>query len=99
MMYIESCHYQFLPKRLPKERRARYQQYYEDLHQRYGLNLDTDTLLQGSQYAFNQMSEPLFAALKEDGVFPHIDLMAVASWAHECDPDYATLGPYLAHHY
>lgn len=98
-MYIEASYYNAFSTRSLVNPRERYIRYYRDLHDRYKIVLDEATLLEGSQYRYNELAYPIFDKLVKDGMLKKIDTMVVTHWAHEFDPDHATLGPHLAHRY
>lgn len=98
-MFISSTYHINLPNKPLVEPRPRYKKYYRDLHQRYNIDLDEATFVEGGQYKFNELSYPLFDLLKNDGYLHEIDLLVCAYWSHEFDPDYASSVTHLSHLY
>ena len=99
MIYVDAIYYSSAPSRVQRKNRQRYLQYYRDLHARYGVPLDENSFLEGSQYRFSELGHDVFKPCAEDGYLDRIDLMVASYWAHEYDPEYASCGPYFSHYY
>lgn len=98
-MYIEASYYKTVPERSHVEPRERYKRYYRDLHDRYKIQLNELTLLEGSQSKYHELAYPIFDALAHDERLENIDTLVVAQWVSDFDADYVSLGAHLAHRY
>jgi len=88
-----------LPVRQPREPRERFVRYYRDLYSLHGKALSEDAFLSGSQYSYSELGDCVLSTYFQDDVIKNIDLLCIVTWAHEFDPDYASMGAYFAHHY
>ncbi len=79
--------------------RDRYKQYFQDLYAIYPGEVTDETFAEGDQLTYAELGDHLFqhASLKKE--LPSIDLIIVAHWSQEFDPDYASCGPYFLHKY
>lgn len=88
-----------LPVRAAREPRERFVRYYRDLYTLYGKPLPHDAFLLGSQYSFSELGDCVLSTYFKNDVVKEIDLLSIVTWAHEFDPEYASMGAYFAHQY
>jgi hypothetical protein len=98
-VFVAAVYYHEFSNRPQLIPRLRYQKYYQDLHQRYGLSLDQKTFITGAQYSFSEMGDLILAKLQNNYSIENTDLFAASFWSHEFDADHAAVGPYLANKY
>jgi len=98
-IYITHQSFKKFPEKTPKKPRERYIQLYRDLHKRFDEPLSEETFMEGSQYSYTELGEGILDEVVKNQELKKIDLMVIATWAHEFDPDYASCGTYLSERY
>lgn len=85
-----------MPSFTTREPRERFINYYADLHRLYQSQLDHETFHQGSQFSFAEIGEKIFEIIFNKHTVLEVDILILAHWAHEFDPEYSNCVPYLA---
>jgi hypothetical protein len=94
--YITNIYLQHMPKvSAKKEPRERYIKYFSDLYQFHQEDLSYDSFQDGAQYTNITIGDAIFTALKKEHHLSSFDLMIIANWSCDFDPDYAATGPYF----
>lgn len=99
VIQLTSSYYVALPKRCAGTARERYVRYYQDLYQLYGESLNEETFNKGSQYSYTDLGDAVLAHCAEQHNLADVDLMIIAAWAHEFDPEYGSCAAYFSHRY
>jgi hypothetical protein len=97
--YINKIHAIHLPSREIKTPRARYQQYVNDLYTLYDATVSEQTFYEGGQYTYAELGDGLFQQEELSPLLRKLDMIIVAHWSQEFDPDYASCGPYFLQKY
>lgn len=94
-MYITDTQYLVLPTKLSTKPRDRFVRYYNDL---YDLEKKVrpmpETYSLGGQYTHAELGEHILKYYKDRDLLKSIELLVIAYWSHEFDPDYS-FGAYL----
>ena len=95
--FINAIHAIELPSREKKIPRERYQQYIDDLYKLHGGEASQETFVEGGQYTYAELGDSLFEQEQIKPLLLNLDMMIIAHWSQEFDPDYAACGPYFLH--
>lgn len=92
---IDSINYKPCAKNGIKEPRPRFIQYYKDLYSHLGSEIEEAVFKEGSQATYSELGEAILTECNQSSILSDLDLMVVAYWAYEFDPDHASCGAYL----
>jgi hypothetical protein len=98
-IYMTHCYYNNFKNPIKKYPRSRYVEYYRDLHSLFNEPLADESFWQGSQYSYAELGRSVLDQADKDDRLRDLDLMVIATWAYEFDPDYASCGTHFAEHY
>lgn len=93
--YLTTIHYLDLPDRERRSPRERYQKYTDDLYVLHGKEVSRETFHEGGQYMYTELGDALFETEKLKPLINQLDLIILAHWSQEFDPDYAVCMPYF----
>lgn len=97
--YLRAIHCIDLPDRERKIPRERYEKYNDDLYKLHGKELTRETFHEGGQYTYTELGDALLEMEIVKPFIKQLDLIILAHWSQEFDPDYAVCVPYfLAKH-
>lgn len=94
-IHIIDSHFSRLPVRQPQNPRERFVKYYQDLYALHNITLSKETFSTGSQYSYKELGNSVLEKYAEQDRLHEIELLFIVTWAHEFDPDYASVGAYF----
>lgn len=98
-IYLRAIAHHTEPETGGKKPRDRYVQYVRDLYNLYPGAVSEESFLEGSQLTYAELGDHLFEKSFDKAALQALDLMIVAHWSQEFDPDYASCGPYFLNRY
>jgi hypothetical protein len=93
--YLTAIHYIDLPERERKIHRERFQKYNDDLYTLFGKEVSQETFHEGGQYMYTELGDALLEMDVMKPLIQEVDLIIMAHWSQEYDPDYAVCVPYF----
>lgn len=93
--YLTAIHYIDLPDGGKKVHRERFQKYTDDLYTLFGKEVSQETFYEGGQYMYTELGDALFEMDVIKPLIKQLDLIIMAHWSQDFDPDYAVCVPYL----
>lgn len=95
-----NAHYHIeLPFKVIKQPRERFVRYYNDLYALEGIQQpELNSYIQTTQYSYSELGDALFAVCPFEQIIADVDLVVIAYWSHEFDPD-GSFGAYFANKY
>ena len=93
--YLTAIHYIDLPDKEKKVPRERYQKYTDDLYILHEKKVSRETFHEGGQYMYTELGDALLEMEVMKPLIKSLDLIILAHWSQEFDPDYAVCVPYF----
>lgn len=93
--YLTAIHSIDLPERERKVPRERFEGFVDDLYTLYSSKISHETLTEGGQYMYTELGDALLEMEAVKPLLPQVDLIIVAHWSQEFDPDEATCSTYF----
>ena len=98
-IFLENVKFKISPEIGGKIPRDRYKEYLYDLYKIYPGKVSEESFLEGSQLTYAELGDSLFESAGMQEKLAEIDLIILAHWSQEFDPDYASCGPYFLNKY